>query len=137
VHRTLASYPRVGSVASFAAEHGSSQKRRRPGNSGGHIEEFVDEPILTPDPVHSDTALDVHRLIAPNRSLRSLEFAKPVLGVHSPFNRAMVLLDDVVQILDGSVAAPTAECLFLLYVGDGRAVDWRQVRIDDAGLSMR
>ena len=42
-------------------------------------------------------------------SSRSLEFAKPLLGLHSSFDRAMILLDDVVQILDGSVATPAAE----------------------------
>ena len=49
----------------------------------------------------------------------------------------MVLLDDVVQILDGSVAAPATERPFLLYICDGRAVDRRQIRVDDAGLRMR
>ena len=97
---------------------------------GGHFEEFVDEPILTPDvmpaqPPHLTLPNYVHRLIALNRSSRSLEFTKPLLGVHSPFDRAMVLLDDVVQILDGSVAAPAAERRFLLYVCDGRAVNRR------------
>jgi hypothetical protein len=38
----------------------------------------------------------------------------------------MVLLDDVVQILDRSVAAPVAEYPFLFYVCDGRVVDRRQ-----------
>ena len=67
----------------------------------GHLEEFVDEPILTPDvtpaqPPHLALPNYVHRLIALNRSSRSLEFAEPLLGLHSPFDRAMVLLDDVV-----------------------------------------
>jgi hypothetical protein len=66
-----------------------------------------------------------------------LEFAKPLFGVHSPFDRAMVLLDDVVQILDGSVAAPATERPFLLYICDGGAVDRRQIGVDDAGLRMR
>ena len=39
----------------------------------------------------------VHRLITLNHSSRSLEFTKPWLSVHSPFDRAMVLLEDVVQ----------------------------------------
>jgi hypothetical protein len=69
----------------------------------------------------------IDRLVALNRSSRRLEFAKPLLGVHSPLDRAMILLDDVVQILDGSVAAPAAERLFLLYVCDGRAVDRREM----------
>src|SRR6202140_4107110 len=44
---------------------------------------------------------------------------------------------DVVQILDGSVAAAAAKRPFLLYGCDGRAVDPRQIRVDDAGLRMR
>jgi hypothetical protein len=56
----------------------------------------------------------VHRLIALNRSSRSPEFTVLLLGLHSPFDRAMVLLDDVVQILDGPVAAPAAARPFLL-----------------------
>jgi len=109
---------------------------------GGHFEEFVDEPILTLDvtpaqPPYLALPDYVHRLIALNRSSRSLEFAEPLLSVHSPFDRAMVLLDDVVQILDRSVAAPAAEYPFLLYVCDGRTVDRRQIRVDDAGLRMR
>jgi hypothetical protein len=83
------------------------------------FEEFVNEPILTPDatpaqPPHLALLNYVHRLIALNRSLRSVEFSIPLLGVHSPLDRAMVLLDDVVQILDGSMAARASEHLFLL-----------------------
>jgi hypothetical protein len=123
-------------------EQGFKERASFPGTSGSHFEEFVDEPILTPDstpaqPPHLALPNYVHRLIALNRSSRSLEFAKPLLGVHSPFDRTMVLLDNVVQILDGSVAAPAAEDPFLLYVCDGRAVDRRQIRVDDAGLRMR
>ena len=84
-------------------------------------------------PPHLTLPNYVHRLIALNRSSRSVEFTKPLLSVHSPFDRAMVLFDDVVQILDGSVAAPAAERPFLLYVCDGRAVNRRQIRVDDAG----
>jgi hypothetical protein len=68
-----------------------------PGILGGHFEEFVDEPILTPDvtpaqPPHLALPNYVHRLIALNRSSRSLEFAEPLLGLHSPFDRAMTTL---------------------------------------------
>ena len=56
-----------------------------PGILGGHFEEFVDEPILTLDvmpalPPHLALPNYVHRLIALNRSSRSLEFAEPLLG---------------------------------------------------------
>ena len=113
-----------------------------PGTLSGHFEDFVDEPILTPDataaqPPHLALPNDVHRLLALNRSTRRLEFAEPLLGPHAPFDRTMVLLDDVVQILDGSMAAPAAERPFLLYVCKGRTVDRRQIRVDDARLRVR
>jgi hypothetical protein len=96
----------------------SSQKGVVPGNSGGHIEEFVDEQVLTPDvipaqPLHLALPNYVQRLIALNRSSGSLAFTKPLLGIHASLDRAMVLFDDVVQILYGSVAAPAAERLIL------------------------
>jgi len=95
-----------GSVASFGTEQEFAEKTSFLGTLGGHFEEFVDEPILTPDvtpaqPPHLALPNYVHRLIALSRSSRSLEFAEPLLGLHWPFDRAMVLLDDVVQILDG------------------------------------
>jgi len=85
-------------VLQVSPRNRSSQKGVVPGNSGGHIEEFVDEPILTPDatsaqPPHLALPNYVHCLIALNRSSRSLEFAKPLLGIYAPFDRAMVLLD--------------------------------------------
>jgi hypothetical protein len=139
---TLRELGYIGQCCKLRSEMGVAKKASFLGNSRGHFEEFVDEPILTPDatpaqPPHLALPNYVHRLIALNRSSRSLEFTKPLLSVHSPFDRAMVLLDDVVQILDGSVAAPAAEGPFLLYVCDGRAVDRRQIRVDDAGLRMR
>jgi hypothetical protein len=101
-----------------------------PGTSGSHFEELVNESILTPDttpahPLHLALPNYIYRLITLNRSARSLEFAEPLLGVHSPFDRSMILLDDVVEILDRSVAAPAAERPFLLYICNGRAVDRR------------
>jgi hypothetical protein len=124
--RILSQCSTNGSVASFGTEQEFEEKTSFPATLGGHIEEFVDEPILTLDvmpaqPPHLTLPNYVHRLIALNRSSRSLEFTKPLLGVHSPFNRAMVLLDDVVQILDGSVAAPAPQRLFLLGSGATQA----------------
>jgi hypothetical protein len=83
------------------------------------------------EPRHVTFPNYVHRFIAPNRSSRSFEFPKPWLSVHSPFDRAMVLLDAVVRILNGSMAAPAGERPFLLYVCDGRAVNLSQIRVDD------
>ncbi len=80
--------------------------------------------VMPAQPPHLTLPNYVHRLIALNRSSRRLEFTKPLLGVHSPFDRAMVLLDDVVQILDGTVAAPAAE----MYTGENPA---RYVRLPE------
>ena len=54
-----------------------AEKKSFSGNSSGYFEEFVDEPILTPDvipaqPTHLALPNYVHRLIALNRSSRSL-----------------------------------------------------------------
>ena len=126
----------------FRSGTGVCRKASFDGDSGCHFKEFVDEPILTADvipaqPPHLAFPNYAHRLVALNRSSRSLEFAKPLLGLHSPFDRTMILLDDVVQILDGSVATPAAERPFLLYVCDGGVVGRRQIRVDDARLRMR
>jgi hypothetical protein len=40
---------RTGSVASFGTEQEFAEKTSFSGTLGGHFEEFVDEPILTPD----------------------------------------------------------------------------------------
>jgi hypothetical protein len=106
-------------------------------SSGGRFEELVDELNLTPNvssahPPNLPLPHHVHRLITLNGSLRRLEFSEPLLGVHPAFDRSVVLLQNVVQVLYGSVPATAAKCPFLLYVGDGRAVDRCQVRIDNA-----
>ena len=100
------------------------------GVSGGHFEHFVDELILTPNisPAHpSNLSLPHHvdRFITLNRSPRRLELAESLLGVHSSFDGAVVLLDDVVQVLHGPVPAATAESPFLLNSRDRRGVDGR------------
>ena len=72
-----------------------------------------------------------------NRSPRRLELSKSLLGIHSSFDGAVVLLDDVIQVLHRPVPATTAESPFLLNSGDRRAVDRRQIGIDDTRLRMR
>src|SRR5713226_5868452 len=120
-----------GSVATFDWRSmrltGVGRRDGRCPSSGGQFEKPVDELNLTPNissahPPNLPLPHHVHRLITLNGSLRRLEFSEPLLGVHSAFDRSLVLLQNVVQILDGSVAAPAAERPFLLYVCDGRAV---------------
>lgn len=109
--------------------------------SGDHFEEFVDKLNLAPNigpphPPNLPLTQHVHRLITLDGSLRRPEFAEPLLGVHPAFDRTMVLLENVVQVLYRSVPATATKGPFLLKVGDGRAVDRRQIRVNDARLRM-
>src|SRR5712691_1345891 len=99
-------------------------------SSGGQFEELVDELNLTPNissahPPNLPLPQHVHSLITLNGSLRRLEFSEPLLGVHPAFDRSVVLLQNVVQVLYGSVPATAAKCPLLLDGGDGRPVDRR------------
>src|SRR5713101_787146 len=78
----------------------------------------------------------VHGFVALNRSPRRLEFSKALLGVDAAFDRSVILLQDIVQVLHRSVPTAAAKDSFLLYAGDGRAVDRRPIRVDDARLRM-
>jgi hypothetical protein len=49
----------------------------------------------------------------------------------------MILLDDVVQVLDGSMTTAAAKRPFLLSSRNSRGVDRRQIRIDDAALDAK
>jgi hypothetical protein len=87
-------------------------------------------PTILPFPDH------VHGFVTLNGSLRRLEFSEPLLGVHPAFDRSVVLFQNVVQVLYGSVPATAAKYPFLRNVGDGRAVDRCQASIDDTRLRM-
>jgi hypothetical protein len=98
--------------------------------SGSQIEELPDETNLTENiiPAHpSNLPLSdhVHCLIPLDRSPCRLELSKSLLGVHSAFDRSMILFKDIVQVLYGSVPAAATQDPFLLYVCDGCAVDRR------------
>ena len=77
-------------------------------SSGGQFEELVDELNLTPDnfPVNP-TSLPlpdhVHGFVTLSRSPGRPEFSKPLLGVHAPFDRAVILLRNVVLVLHRSM----------------------------------
>src|SRR5258708_6435015 len=69
---------------------------------GGKPEQLFDEPVLTLniialDPPNLSFPDHVHRLIALNRSPSRVKFPETLLGIDSAFDRAMILLDDVVQ----------------------------------------
>src|SRR5215471_12878764 len=110
--------------------------------SGSQIEQPVDELILlanisVADPPRLPLADHVQRLVSRNRSLSGAELAKALLGLDAAFDRAMILLQDVVQILNWSMAAAAAQGSFHFHSGNRRAVEAGLIGIDDAGLGMR
>ena len=92
--------------------------------SGSQVEHPIDELILTPNiipdyPSSLSLPYHVHRLVPLNRSPRRLQLSESLLGIHSSFDGAVVLLDDVIQVLHGPVPATTAESPFLFNSRDG------------------
>src|ERR1700682_2833136 len=107
--------------------------------SGSQIEQLVDELILlanitVADPARLPLPDHVDRLVSLDRSLRCSEFAKALLGLYSSFDRSMILLQDVVQILDRSMAAAAAQGSFLFRCDNCRAIKAGLISVDDAGL---
>src|SRR5215469_6252772 len=132
---------RIGSVATLNLEYELAYEGGWP-VSGCQVEHPVDELILTPNiipayPSSLSLPYHVHRLIPLNRSPRRLELSESLLGIDSSFDGAVVLLDDVIQVLHGPVPATTAESPFLFKSRDCRGVDGRQIRVDDARLRVR
>jgi hypothetical protein len=92
-------------------------------SSGGQFEELVDELNLTPNivPLHSpNPPLPGHidGFVTLNRSPCRLEFSEALFGVHAAFDRTVVLLEDIVQVLHGSVPTTAAKNSFLFDGGD-------------------
>jgi len=79
----------------------------------------------------------VYSLVSRNGSPCCSELAKALLGLHSSFNRSMILLQDIVQILDRSMAAAPAQGSFRSHPGNRRAIEAGLIGVDDAGLRMR
>src|SRR5271168_3207380 len=110
--------------------------------SGSQVEQSVDEPILlanisVADPACLPFADHVHSLVSRNRSPSCAELAKALLGLHSSFDRSMILLQDIVQILDRSMPAAAAQGSFRFHSGNRRAVQAGLISVDDAGLRMQ
>ena len=89
-----------------------------PRSSSRQIEQPVDELILftniiAADPPRLPLPDHVHRFVSLNRSPGSLELAKALLGLHASFDRSMILLQDVIQILDRPMSAAAAQGSFL------------------------
>ena len=88
--------------------------------SCSHPEQLVDELYLSPDirtahPPRLPLPDHVHGLVSLDRSPRRVECTKALLGLHSSFDRSMILLQDVVQVLDRLVAATAPQDSFLFH----------------------
>jgi hypothetical protein len=92
---------------------------------------MVAEPPRLPLPNH------VYSLVARNRSPCCSELAKALLGLHSSFNRSMILLQDIVQILDRSMAAAPAQGSFRFHCDNRRAVEAGLISVDDPVTAVR
>ena len=57
----------------------------------------------------------VNCLISLDRSPCRVKFTKALLGLHASFDRSMILLQDVVQVLDRPVTATASQDSFLLH----------------------
>jgi hypothetical protein len=84
---------------------------------------LIDEPILlaniiVTDPPRLPLPDHVHSLVSLNGSPCCSELAKVPLGLHSSFDRSMILLEDVVQILDRSMPAAPVQRSFLFHSGN-------------------
>lgn len=100
---------------------------------GDQPEQLSDEPNLGSNIIAAHTSNlafpnHVHRLIALKRSPGRMEFPEALLGVDPAFDRTMILLEDVVQVLDRAMATAPTKNPFLLDGQDRRGVDGRQVR---------
>jgi hypothetical protein len=79
----------------------SHQRCARVSFLSGQPEQLPDVPDLTsniiaPHPPNLSLPHHVHRLITLNRSSGRVKFPEALLGIDPAFDRAMVLLDDVV-----------------------------------------
>src|SRR5271155_6196451 len=109
--------------------------------SGCQIEEMVDEldlsrEIVSCHPSNLPLTYHVDCFVALNGSPGRLEFSESLFGIHSTFDGSMILFEDVIQVLHGSVSTTMAQCPFLLTVGDRGAVDGCQVGVDHSRLRM-
>ncbi len=109
--------------------------------SGSQIEQLVDELILLADiiadPPRLPLADHVYRLVSSDCLPRRSKLTKALLGLNSPFDRSMILLQDVVQILRRSMAATAAQGSFFFHCGNHRAVETGFIGVDDPRLRMR
>ena len=131
-----------GCVATFKKRQESDWSSRPGSASCSHLEQLVDELNLSPNirtahPPRLPLPDHVHCLVSLDRSARRVEFTKALLGLHSSFDRSMILLQDIVQVLDRPVATTASQNSFFFHSWNRRAVEACLIGVDDAGMRMR
>ena len=109
-----------GCVATFKNQQESDWLGRPGSVLCSHFEQLVDELNLLPNirtahPPRLTLPDHVNCLISLDRSPCRVKFTKALLGLHASFDRSMILLQDVVQVLDGPVTATVSQDSFLLH----------------------
>ena len=109
-----------GCVATFKKRQESDWSGRPGAVSCSHPEQLVDELNLSPNirtahPLRLPLPDHVYCLVSLDRSPRRVKFTKALLGLHSSFDRSMILLQDVVQVSDRPVAAASSQDSFLFH----------------------
>ena len=93
---------------------------RASSDAATHLEQLIDELNLLPNirtvhPPYLPLPDHVHCLVSLDRSPRHVESTNTLLGLHSSFDRSMILLQDVVQVLDRPVAKTAPQDSFLFH----------------------
>ena len=109
-----------GCVATFKNQQESDWLGRPGSVLCSHFEQLVDELNLLPNirtahPPRLTLPDHVNGLISLDRSPCRVKFTKALLGLHASFDRSMILLQDVVQVLDRPVTATASQDSFLLH----------------------
>ena len=111
---------RGGCVATFKNQQESDWLGRPGSVLCSHFEQLVDELNLLPNirtahPPRLTLPDHVNCLISLDRSPCRVKFTKALLGLHASFDRSMILLQDVVQVLNRPVTATVSQDSFLLH----------------------
>ena len=111
-------------------------------SSGSQAEHLIDEPVL-----HSDVTLShppnlahpnlVHRFVTLNRPPRTTELPKMLLGTDQFLDGAVILLQDVVQILNRPMVAARSQDSFFLRFKNRRRITSGFIGVDHPRLRVR
>ena len=111
----------ISGVLQLSKKRQESDWSGRPGAvSCSHPEQLVDELNLSPNirtahPPRLPLPDHVYCLVSLDRSPCRVKFTKALLGLHSSFDRSMILLQDVVPVSDRPVAAAASQDSFLFH----------------------